>query len=222
MTKARDLANLLSASGTLDYSQIANTPDLSLKADVTSVNSSLALKANTSSLATVATSGDFTDLSNQPTPFDPNTLAAVATSGDYNDIATNKPTIPSAVSDLSNDTGFITSSSVPTAVSELTNDSGYLTTAPAPTTSQVLSATAGLTAGAVGTYAFMGALSSSVTGFDQKDFGETFAGSGLKGRTASGYEDNGTAKSGTWRCLGYKASFGSDLPNSTTLWVRIS
>ena len=36
-------------------------------------------------------------------------LASVATSGSYNDL-TNKPTIPTATSDLSNDSGFITSS----------------------------------------------------------------------------------------------------------------
>lgn len=40
-------------------------------------------------LATVATSGDYTDLSNTPN------LATVATTGDYNDL-TNKPTIPAA------------------------------------------------------------------------------------------------------------------------------
>jgi hypothetical protein len=34
----------------------------------------------------------------------------------------NKPTIPSKVSDLTNDSGFITSSSLPTKTSELTND----------------------------------------------------------------------------------------------------
>lgn len=46
-------------------------------------------KADTSSLATVATSGDYGDLVNTPT------LATVATSGDYDDL-TNKPTIPAA------------------------------------------------------------------------------------------------------------------------------
>lgn len=43
----------------------------------------------TSGLATVATSGDYTDLSNTPT------LATVATSGSYADLS-NKPTIPAA------------------------------------------------------------------------------------------------------------------------------
>ena len=42
-------------------------------------------------------------------------LAPVATSGDYDDL-TNKPTIPSAVSDLTNDSGFITSAQVPAQV----------------------------------------------------------------------------------------------------------
>lgn len=47
----------------------------------------LAAKANTASLATVATTGSYTSLTNRPT------LATVATSGSYNDL-TNKPTIP--------------------------------------------------------------------------------------------------------------------------------
>ena len=44
-----------------------------------------------------------------------------AFSGSYNDL-TNKPTIPSATSDLTNDSNFITSSSLPTKTSDLTND----------------------------------------------------------------------------------------------------
>ena len=37
------------------------------------------------------------------------------------------PTVPTKVSQLTNDSGFITSSSVPTKVSQLTNDSGFIT-----------------------------------------------------------------------------------------------
>ena len=46
-------------------------------------------------LATVATSGSFNDLLNQPSPFDPNTLATVATSGAYSDLS-GTPAIPQA------------------------------------------------------------------------------------------------------------------------------
>lgn len=41
--------------------------------------------------------------------------------GNYNSLS-NKPTIPSKTSDLSNDSGFITSSSLPTKTSDLSND----------------------------------------------------------------------------------------------------
>ena len=53
---------------------------------------------NKPELSTVATSGDYDDLTNKPELF----------SGDYDDL-TNKPTIPSKTSDLTNDSGFITS-----------------------------------------------------------------------------------------------------------------
>lgn len=70
-------------------------------------------KANTEDLATVATSGNYNDLSNKPTIptktsdltndsnfVESTDLAAVATSGSYNDLA-NKPTIDSALSSTS-------------------------------------------------------------------------------------------------------------------------
>lgn len=93
------------------------------------VNSALSSKADTSSLSTVATSGDYDDLTNKPTIPDSTSdltndsgfitnsvnnltnytktsdLSAVATSGSYNDLS-NKPTIPSKTSDLTNDSNF--------------------------------------------------------------------------------------------------------------------
>lgn len=56
-----------------DYNDLDSKPDLSVYAE-------------SSDLATVATSGDYSDLTNKPT------LATVATSGNYNDL-TNKPTL---------------------------------------------------------------------------------------------------------------------------------
>ena len=79
-----------------DY--IKNKPNLSTVAtsgDYTDLS-------NTPSLSTVATSGDYTDLLNKPS------LSTVATSGDYTDLS-NKPTIPTNTSDLTNDSGFVTS-----------------------------------------------------------------------------------------------------------------
>ena len=70
--------------------------------------------ASTSSLATVATTGDYTDLVNKPSLF----------SGNYNDLA-NKPTLFSgSYTDLTNKPTIPT---VPTNISAFTNDSGYIT-----------------------------------------------------------------------------------------------
>ena len=116
-------------------------------------SSALAPYVLASSLATVATSGEYDDLINKPTipaaqiqsdwtqadntklDYIKNkpTLAAVATSGDYDDLI-NKPTIPTDTSDLTNGAGFITgitSSDVTTALGytpyNSTNPNGYIT-----------------------------------------------------------------------------------------------
>jgi hypothetical protein len=61
----------------------ANTSDVYSKTDV---DTALAKKVDTTSLATVATTGSYTDLSGTPT------LATVATTGSYTDLS-NKPTV---------------------------------------------------------------------------------------------------------------------------------
>ena len=58
------------------------------------VTTSLAAKANTADLATVATTGAYSDLTGTPT------LATVATTGAYSDL-TGTPTVPTALTDLS-------------------------------------------------------------------------------------------------------------------------
>ena len=81
------------------------------------------------------------------------------------------------------------------------------------------------TAGAVGTYAIMGAPSyDQALGQGTKSFGGTYAGSNLKPRSCGSYESGGvtSTQSGTWRCMGYKAAINYDTENSTTLWIRIS
>lgn len=48
------------------------------------------------------------------------------------DIVTDKPAIPSKTSDLTNDSGFITESAIPSNVSEFNNDAGYITASALP------------------------------------------------------------------------------------------
>lgn len=88
---------------------------------------------------------------------------------------------------------------------------GYLTSAPAPTTAQVGSATAGLSAGAVGSYAFLkNSGSSSVTA------GSTYSGSNLGYSNVDQNFSSSYTVSGTWRAMGYGTT------SSTTLYLRIS
>tara|TARA_R110001632_G_C11131298_1_gene394929 strand:- start:83 stop:634 length:552 start_codon:yes stop_codon:yes gene_type:complete len=108
----------------------------------------------------------------------------------------------------------------------------------APTTAQVLTATAGLTAGAVGTYMF-GRAPNSVGAQPSFNFGSTYAGSGLHPAGLAGssvvlsgsayyYSTNtgiglstAPASSGTWRCVGQTPPPSLDeMP--ATLFVRIS
>ena len=117
----------------------------------TEVDTALATKANSSSLATVATTGSYNDLTDKPTiPTQVNsdwnassgvaqilnkpTLATVATSGSYNDL-TDKPVIPSGVTvdqtlDTSS-TNAIANSAVATALNSKADSSAlsdYATT----------------------------------------------------------------------------------------------
>lgn len=90
---------------------------------------------NKPTLATVATTGAYSDLSGTPT------LATVATSGSYTDLS-NKPTIPTVnngtltikkngtqvATFTANQSGSATADiTVPTKTSDITNDSGFLT-----------------------------------------------------------------------------------------------
>jgi hypothetical protein len=98
----------------------------------------------------------------------------------------------------------------------------------APTTAQVLDATAGASAGAVGTYAWLGTIAATTT----DNFGDTRAGSelrpvGYKTDVGGDKIETGSqnlAQSGAWRCMGFRPSrFGADTNNrESTLWLRIS
>lgn len=141
-----EIPNVLQITGT-------STTDIMSQNAVTSA---LSNKADLTSLASVATSGSYDDLTNKPTiptktseltndssfVSSPN-LSAVAMSGSYSDLS-NKPTIPTKTSDLTNDSNFVSSSNlapiattgsyddlsnkptIPSKTSQLTNDSNFV------------------------------------------------------------------------------------------------
>jgi hypothetical protein len=99
----------------------------------------------------------------------------------------------------------------------LRGDGTWATAGGTPTTAQVLSATAGLTAGDVGSYGMLRPVTAS-GGIGQ---GSTYAGSSL--RWSTGNADQGSAPSGTWRILGIGSSYdGYTWAARSSVWVRIS
>lgn len=91
----------------------------------------LGLKANSADLATVATSGSYTDLSDKPTiPTVNNATLTIQKNGvnvetftaNSSSNKTANISVPTKVSDLTNDSGFITDADLPTKTSDLTND----------------------------------------------------------------------------------------------------
>lgn len=84
-------SNVIVTKSDVSLGNADNTSDAN-KPVSTATQTALNLKANTSALATVATSGAYADLTGKPS------LATVATTGAYSDL-TGKPTIPSATVD---------------------------------------------------------------------------------------------------------------------------
>lgn len=96
---------------------------------------------------------------------------------------------------------------------DATSQTTAATAAALVTTTNVLNATAGASAGAVGTYALLRVPANS-PGYS---FGSTRAGSGLVPSTTSSNASGSV--SGTWRCMGY---INPSCAVETTLWLRIS
>lgn len=119
---ASDIPSLAASkitSGTFADARIASAATWNAKQDAITTTNKLS-SDKISGLAAVATSGSYTDLTNQPTIPSAVTEATVAGwgftkntgtsnfSGSYNDL-TNKPTIPTKTSQLTNDSGYLTS-----------------------------------------------------------------------------------------------------------------
>ena len=109
---------------------------LTAKADVSAVPTKTSDLTNDSSFAVDA---NYVHTDNNYTTAEKNKLAGIAAGAEVNvqsnwaqtnssadDFIKNKPSIPAKTSDLTNDSGFITTSAIPTKVSAFTNDAGYL------------------------------------------------------------------------------------------------
>jgi len=161
---------------------------------------------------------------------------------------TNLTTVPTNGQLLiGNGTGYAQAALTAGSNITITNGAGTISiaataTAPAPSTTDVLNATAGATAGAVGTYALLGNSLANNTAFTA---GTTYAGSGLRyagfGKGQWGFSQVGqgvayagttgtlpATPSGTWRAMGTSlltvstcCGPGSNVANAT-IFLRIS
>jgi hypothetical protein len=110
----------------------------------------------------------------------------------------------------------LSATGTPSSTTYLRGDGSWQTISTTPTTDQVLTATAGASAGAVGTYGLMN--QTNATRYTQ---GATLAGSSLRfSDTTGGNSAGGATSSGTWRCMGTTDPFNTGTYN--TLWLRIS
>ena len=109
---------------------------LTTKADVSAIPTKTSDLTNDSNFAVDA---NYVHTDNNYTTAEKNKLAGIAAGAEVNvqsnwaqtnssadDFIKNKPSIPAKTSDLTNDSGFITTSAIPTKVSAFTNDAGYL------------------------------------------------------------------------------------------------
>ena len=101
-------AATITAYGNSDYTIFYLYPNgtMSVYNNSTDITKSIAMQEDVNTLLNGKANSSHTHTKSEITDFP--TLATVATSGSYNDLS-NKPTIPSKTSDLTNDSGFITS-----------------------------------------------------------------------------------------------------------------
>lgn len=171
-------------------------------------------------LATVASTGAYSDLSGALAV---GTTSGTVAAGDDSritgaaqktDLASTSASKGASLVGVQDSGGNFTATTVETVLAELAADIAAL---PSPTTPNYGAGNAALSAGGIGTYAWVG----SAPGTDA--FGSTRAGSSL---LPAGVSDPGsgltivksaTALTGTWRCMGW-----TNTGNSFSLYLRIS
>ncbi len=223
MSKARDLANIISGSGTLNANVIPNLPTSKITSgtfdDARLSSSSVTQHVDLSNLnASNLTSGSVPSARLSLGASDiPNLSANKITSDTFDDARLSSSSVTQHV-DLSNlSASNLTSGTIPNArYGTPTFNGSNLTSLPssAPTTSQVLTATASASVGAVGSYGLLKKNGSNPT------VGST-ASSNLYWANCNGEADSSNSSpSGTWRVMGH--SFTGSGPNATSTWLRIS
>lgn len=115
----------------------------------------------------------------------------------------------------------LSATGTPSSTTFLRGDGTWATASSTPTTDQVLTATAGASAGAVGTYGFLAVAATS----GNTSVGGTRAGSGLYWSNGPGSPVSLSSPAGTWRAMGDGRAAQSSCGGTTyfsTVWLRIS
>ena len=222
-----------------DASASAQRTTLGLGSIATQAASSVSITGGTiSGLTSLGVSGNITvtgtvdgrDVATDGTKLDGIATGAEVNQNAFSNIAVSGQTTVAA--DAKTDTLTLAAGTNITLTTNATTDTVTIAASGgAPSTADVLSATAGATAGDVGTYAFLQASTAS-----DYNFGTTLAGSNLKPFSVSSTASPGTtfrgvtqnsARSGTWRCMGFSDynTTGGRTPTihyGATLWLRIS
>lgn len=136
-TKVSDITN------DLNFVEEADLADVAFSGDYADLTGAPTIPTKTSDLtndSNFVSDANYVHTDNNYTTAEKNKLAGIAAGAEVNvqsdwtqtnssadDYIKNKPTIPTKTSDLTNDSGFITSAAVPTKTSDLTNDSGFIT-----------------------------------------------------------------------------------------------
>jgi len=218
MSKARDLANIISGSGTLNANVIPDLPTSKITsgtfADARLSSSSITQHVDLSNL-------NADNLTSGSVPSARIGSAAVTQHVDLTSLSASNltsGTVPSARLSLGeSDIPTLTGNKISGGTFGAVNGSS-LTSLPssAPTNAQILSGVASSSAGAIGTYALC-----AMESWAEEDFGNTEAGSNLRTVSSRGSPNSGSTRSGTWRCMGRTlGNSGSDY--NTTVWLRIS
>ncbi len=215
MSKARDLANIISGSGTLNANVIPNLPTSKITsgtfADARLSSSSITQHVDLSNL-------NADNLTSGSVPSARIASGAVTQHVDLTSLSASNltsGTVPSARLSLGeSDIPTLTGNKISGGTFGSVNGSS-LTSLPssAPTNSQILSGVASASAGSVGSYGFIqnGSGSGSLAGSTV---------SGLEWSNANGTVLNHSNPSGTWRQMGYRG--GNNNEQKTTVYLRIS